>query len=304
MFFLPLRMDFAVFKLPLLTFLVTLICIGVYFAQRSSDASLLRKIENYCEFHETETIDAIQRLSGTSNDVSCKDTLQFLLHNKDWRQKLDALAEHRKIAVPNAISGQSDDAVSTLVQTRDNFVHDYKPHTVTEKLVYIPGSWNPLTMVSAALAHGGFIHLFGNLLFYFIFGSVVEAVLGYRRYAALLLLLALGTHTLYSLAMLSKAPIPTLGLSGVVYGVMGVFLFFMPSARVQVLVWFFTRIFVTTVPAWLFIGFYIGSDTWTLFREGQGGGVNLIAHVSGAVIGFALAASVFRKRKELVELSL
>jgi len=302
MFFLPLRMDFAVFKLPLLTFLVTLICIGIYFAQRNSDQSVARKIESFCEIHQTEALDAVRWLSGTNEDVPCEYTLQFLLRDNAWRQKLDQLAQSRKLTAPDAMAGRSDEAVSNLVQLREDFMRDYAPQTLTEKLIYRPKSWNPLTMVSAALAHGGFVHLFGNLLFFFIFGSVVEAILGYRRYAALLLLLALGTHTLYSLAMLSKSPIPTLGLSGVVYGVMGAFLFFMPSARVKLLVWFITRIFVTTVPAWLFIGFYVGSDTWTLFREGQAGSVNLIAHVSGAVIGFALAASVFRKRKELVDL--
>ncbi|MGR9053453.1 MAG: rhomboid family intramembrane serine protease, partial [Gammaproteobacteria bacterium] len=245
MFCLPLRMDFAVFKLPLLTIFVTLICIAVYFAQRGSDRAVVSKIESYCEFHETEAADAIRWLTDTSNDVSCKDTLQFLLHDKTWRQKLDKFAENRKLAAPNAMAGRSDDAVSTLAELRERFMRDYDLHTLTDKLAYRPQSWNPLTMVTAALAHGGFIHLFGNLLFFFIFGSVVEAILGYRRHAALLLFLAFGTHSMYSLAMLSKPHIPTLGLSGVVYGVMGAFLFFMPSARVKLFVWFFTRFFVT-----------------------------------------------------------
>jgi len=88
-------------------------------------------------------------------------------------------------------------------------------------------------------------------------------------------------------------PLPTLGLSGVVMGVMALWAFLMPRARVHCFAWLVVLYRRFTVPAWLFVLWYAGWDSWTLFAHGSGGGINLVAHVSGAAIGMGIGAVLF-----------
>jgi membrane associated rhomboid family serine protease len=48
--------------------------------------------------------------------------------------------------------------------------------SITEDLMYYPGSWNPVKMVTATLAHTNFLHLFGDLVFFLAFASAVEVL--------------------------------------------------------------------------------------------------------------------------------
>jgi membrane associated rhomboid family serine protease len=45
--------------------------------------------------------------------------------------------------------------------------------SITESLMYYPDSWNPVSMISASLALGGFWHLFGNLVFFMAFAPAL-----------------------------------------------------------------------------------------------------------------------------------
>jgi membrane associated rhomboid family serine protease len=111
---------------------------------------------------------------------------------------------------------------------------------ITQSLVYYPDSWNPLKMVTASLAHAGFWHLFGNLLFFMAFAPALEVLLGSSlRYIGIMLFVALVSGISYSLwtVITGAEVIPTLGFSGVVMGMIGLSAHLMPHARVRVFCW-------------------------------------------------------------------
>ena len=108
------------------------------------------------------------------------------------------------------------------------------PEYLTAKLWYQPETFNPVTMLSAALSHGSWSHLIGNLFFFFAFAATVEVILGMWRFVLFTVTLAVGTHIAYSLTSLGmEAPVPTVGLSGVVMGMMGMFAWFLPAHGIR-----------------------------------------------------------------------
>ena len=113
--------------------------------------------------------------------------------------------------------------------------------------------------------------------------------------------MAFGTNIAYSLAMIgAQNPLPTVGLSGVVMGMIAMLAYFLPTAKVRCFYWFFIRIGTIAVSALILATVYIGIDVYTLLTQDDLGGVNLIAHVSGAALGLLLGVIFFRARKRAI----
>lgn len=171
---------------------------------------------------------------------------------------------------------------------------------IMESLLYYPDSWNPLSMVTAVFAHAGFWHLLGNLVFFLAFAPALEILVGSTpRYIGFMLFLALVTGISYSLwTVVNLAePVPTLGFSGVVMGMTGLSAYLMPQARIRVFCWLLIwKIFF--VPAWIMAVVYIGLDAWHMFSSDDFGGINLVAHVSGGLAGYAYGFFWLKDRKQ------
>jgi membrane associated rhomboid family serine protease len=150
-----------------------------------------------------------------------------------------------------------------------------------------------LTPLSSMFLHGGWFHLIGNMWFLWVFGNNVEDSMGRFRYAAFYVLCGLAaaaTQTFLS----PDSPVPMVGASGAISGVMGAYVILYPRVQVHMLV--FIVIFVTriVVPAYLMLGYWfllqlLGGTT----SLGGQGGVAFWAHVGGFV-GGALLIPLFR----------
>src|SRR3954468_2740871 len=109
----------------------------------------------------------------------------------------------------------------------------YFTHGGASLLSTVPGEW--LTVVTSMFLHGGIAHVGGNMLFLWVFGDNVEDRLGHLRY--LFFYFACGI-----LAALTQvwadplSPIPIVGASGAVAGVLGAYLILYPRARVLTLI--------------------------------------------------------------------
>jgi membrane associated rhomboid family serine protease len=150
------------------------------------------------------------------------------------------------------------------------------------------------TLFTSMFMHGGFAHLGGNMLYLWIFGDNVEEVLGHVRY--LLVYLACGLSA--SLAHIALAPdslIPSLGASGAIAGVMGMYLIWFPKNQVRVL----ALRTITWMPALLVIGLWIVMQLvlgmGELGNAGKQGGVAYAAHIGGAAAGIVVGL-VYRDR--------
>ena len=116
---------------------------------------------------------------------------------------------------------------------------------------------------------------------------------------------AIGTSVLYSLYSISvQSNIPTLGLSGVVSGFMGMFMYFAPTVNIRNVLWIILPLLRFSIPAWVMVLMYIGYDTYKLINESDWQGTNLVAHVGGGFIGYLLGVTFFRARKKSVQAQL
>ena len=153
-----------------------------------------------------------------------------------------------------------------------------------------------MTLVTCMFLHGGWMHFLGNMWFLYIFGDNVEDRFGHFGFAALYL----GTGVLAGLSHYvtqPHSPIPTLGASGAIAGVMGAYAFLYPHARVLTplpLIIIFTTI---VVPAPIFLGFWflmqLYSGVGSLVGEPVSG-VAWWAHAGGFVAGGLAAFAVSR----------
>lgn len=158
-------------------------------------------------------------------------------------------------------------------------------------------SW--YTTITSMFMHGSWMHILGNMWFLWIFGNNVEDAMGPVRFVAFYLLCGLAAAAA-QVAADPSSPIPMVGASGAIGGVMGAYIFLYPHVRVHMLL--ILVIYVTTiaVPAWLMLGYWILVQTLGgLASQGsEGGGVAFWAHVGGFVAGIAFIY-VFRDKQLL-----
>ncbi len=150
-----------------------------------------------------------------------------------------------------------------------------------------------LTLISSMFMHGGFMHLIGNMLFLYIYGDNLEDQMGHIPY--LLFYLACGVvaglaHYFSAL----NSPVPTVGASGAIAGVMGGYLLLFPRAKVDVLIIFVFLFKILTLPAWLLLALWFALQLFSGFTaDPMSGGVAYWAHTGGFVIGVLLTIPVF-----------
>lgn len=154
-----------------------------------------------------------------------------------------------------------------------------------------PAAPSLATLFTAMFLHGGWMHLAGNMLFLWIYGDNVEHRLGRPRY----LLAYLGTGiaaTLFFTLFVPGSPVPLVGASGAISGVLGFYYLWFPRNQVKTFVFLFPFIMNTfLIPARLVLGIYLLLDNLVpfLINGGSGAGVAHGAHIGGFVAGLALA---------------
>jgi membrane associated rhomboid family serine protease len=148
-----------------------------------------------------------------------------------------------------------------------------------------------LTLLLSMFMHGGIAHIFGNMLFLWIFGDNVEDSLGHARYLVFYLvcgILASLAHVFTTVALGGDPLIPSLGASGAISGILGGYVLLFPGRRVRVIL----LRFLTDVPAYVAIGlwfvFQLVSGLGMLGGGAQAGGVAYGAHVGGFLAGLFL----------------
>ncbi len=152
----------------------------------------------------------------------------------------------------------------------------------------------PLTIFSSMFLHGGFLHIFGNMLYLWIFGNNIEDALGHLRF----LLFYLVCGLVAGLAQVFSNPestVPMIGASGAVAGVLGAYLILFPRSRILTLFFIFIFIKLIRIPAMFVLGF------WFLIQLlGVWGGsisnVAFFAHVGGFLAGMILV-KIFQPRR-------
>jgi membrane associated rhomboid family serine protease len=150
------------------------------------------------------------------------------------------------------------------------------------------------TIITSQFIHGGILHIFGNMLFLFVFGDNVEDRLGHLRYLLFYLVAGIVAAIVQGIAD-PDSVIPVVGASGAVAGVLGAYIYFYPRATVYVVIPFLFLIFIPLpIPAFIMIGAWFLQNLWAGYLElgsatDASAGVAWFAHIGGFLFGLLMA---------------
>ena len=149
---------------------------------------------------------------------------------------------------------------------------------------------NWATPVLSMFLHGSWGHIIGNSLYLWVFGNNVEDSMGRARFLAFYLIAGV-VAAMAHVAVAPSSPVPTVGASGAISGIMGAYLVLYPRVKVRT---YFPPIFLFRVPAWMVLIFWFagqllaGLPQLRPLERDVSGGVAVWAHVGGFVAGALL----------------
>jgi membrane associated rhomboid family serine protease len=162
-----------------------------------------------------------------------------------------------------------------------------------ERILEAPGFSPWLTLLTCIFLHGGWLHFLGNMWFLHIFGDNVEDRIGHLGYLIFYLVCGVAASLAHLLTN-TGSPIPTIGASGAIAGVMGSYFLLYPRSQVLTIVPIFFFIHLMVIPAPIFLGIWFllqfFQGTLSVTGDVEAGGVAWWAHIGGFVIGVAITA--------------
>lgn len=154
------------------------------------------------------------------------------------------------------------------------------------------------TLFSSMFIHGSLMHIFGNMLFLWIFADNIEDRFGHIKFLFFYLLCGIAGALLQSIVA-PNSTVPMIGASGAISGVLGAYVLLFPKARILALIPFGFFLRVSYLPSIIFLGiWFLYQFIFGIFSIGaRGGGVAYLAHIGGFITGL-LIALLFKRRKD------
>ncbi len=301
MLILPVDTDLRLGKRPYITYLIIVICLVTYFLQSENKDEIYDHISTYCSsvYTASKPLDALDFI--ITDEKVCLEVLHYL-HEREshkgfevYEEKLSKVGEYTPVQIHEVISYLHHHLEELKLVT---------PTSIDSRLMHFPNELNPIPMITSAIAHADWEHVIFNLVFFIAFAPALEILIGNRlKYLGLLVAISLVTSVSYAVSVLitSSEPLPSLGLSGVVMGMIGMSAYLMPMARIKIFVWLIVAYKHFYIPAWILAVYYIGDDVWTMFSSTDYGGINVVAHASGGIAGYILGYAWFNDRKKDIQ---
>jgi membrane associated rhomboid family serine protease len=154
-----------------------------------------------------------------------------------------------------------------------------------------------LSFLTTLFLHGGWFHLLGNMWFLKVFGSKVEDSMGHSRFLVFYLISGI-TASIFYVLMSPRSPMPVIGASGAIAGVMGAYYVIFPRAKILTLIPIFIIPWFVEIPAILFLGWWffiqLFSGTIATVLPASAEGIAWWEHIGGFIAGVILVP-FFRK---------
>ena len=166
------------------------------------------------------------------------------------------------------------------------------PFRMGDNLVCVTDPGRQLNnLLFSMFLHGSWMHLLGNMWFLWLFGNNIEDSMTRPRFVAFYLLAGLAAALAQVLAN-PGSPVPMVGASGAISGVMGAYLVLFPRVRVFTLVPLGFYVTSFALPAWAMLVYWavlqVFGGVTSIVAAQEGGGVAFWAHLGGFVAGVVL----------------
>jgi membrane associated rhomboid family serine protease len=158
----------------------------------------------------------------------------------------------------------------------------------------------PSHIFTSMFLHGSWMHLLGNMWFLWLFGNNIEDSMTRSRFLLFYLLSGVAAALAQVLAD-PQSPIPMVGASGAISGVMGAYLVLFPRVRVFTVIPLGFFLQTVALPAWAMLIYWmvlqIAGGLTSIIGEQTGGGVAFWAHLGGFIAGVVLVKLFERRDK-------
>ena len=298
MLILPLHKPLNQATFPLVTMLLVLANVLVYFGWQHGDE---RKVEDARAWYQASGL--------AEHEVPAYGKYLRLAERHDEQARLDAVPAERRAGFV-ALATLNDVAFVAALETGELFdnqeqraawqaLHrDYQrklDEVFTLRHVMRSSEWSPARMLSSAFLHGDVMHLLGNMLFLVVLGLLPEGALGGWRFLGVYLLGAFGA-SLASLWWRWGEAGAGLGASGAIAAVMGAFCVVWGRRPVRFFYWFGVVFDYVRAPAIWLLPLWLGWEIWNLLSNTEAG-IGFDAHAGGLVCGALLGGALVLARQ-------
>jgi membrane associated rhomboid family serine protease len=293
MFIIPVgnRVDWK--RPPVVTLLLIFInCIVFFLFQASDDkkeeqaaqyyfSSELPALEfnRYAEFLEKKQEDKALHAFNEGLEKHDSDVLMMMQHDAKFMRDLHA----GKVVTPQMPEYQSWAVQRSKYESMQSF---------TSRYVYRVDEPGLLTAFTSAFMHGGFDHLFGNMVVLFLVGFLVESVIGKSLFLFAYIVSAYAAVYTFGLTAHGGS---LLGASGAVAGVMGLYTIIFGMRQID---FFYSLGFYfnyVRAPAIALLPLWLGNELYQFFNV-SGSHVAYMAHFGGLLSG-AMIGLLYRWRR-------
>ena len=284
--FLPVKADLNLQRFPWLTTLVCAACLVIFLKQVDDWQKFESAVYAFCGKSRSDIAEMIFNEISDDSPEPCIKVMYGISTSDDAQATIDQMVTRMRPLKSFSVE-DSKFYVSDMLHEEFRNYNIRVPAHPDKGLAYYTETWNPLTMVASVFAHGSWSHIIFNLFFFVAFAATIEVLIGPMAYVGLILAVSLFTGIFSSVsALASGTHFSTLGLSGVVMAMMGLFAYLLPRGKIRCYYWFIIFFGSVAIPAWALAIWYIGGDIYTLFAGQDHGIVNVMAHVTGGIAGY------------------
>lgn len=299
MIFLPYKIDVSLTRTPFVTFFIIIVCSFIFNKQINSRESYDSAMQYYCnESLSSQVRSLIGRLNHSYQ--SCATFWQSIKESDDPKKTLYELTDDSNLLFDQKERSASAKNDFQMLFQEYQYFEKMVPNDLTSQLQYMPGDLNPIKMITSTFSHGSWSHLIGNMLFFYVFAAAIEIIVGSLTFIGVILIMSITTSLAYSISVLGdNSSIPTIGISGVVMGMMAMLALLVPKIKIKCFFWFIIIVKVFRIPALFLAIWYVGWDFYDM-KNSRNSGIDYVAHVSGALTGLILAFIFVSTRKKFV----
>jgi membrane associated rhomboid family serine protease len=282
------------------------LCSVVFFHQINTWNKYESAFTSFCSEPKGRLTEMVMaRIAGGDSDSPCFDVLLEIDTSPDPTGTIERMAKHMR-----PLRGLSPE--HSRLYVLDKLTEQFRQYQIRvpthpdNDFAYYTGSWNPVAMVTSSFTHGGWSHIIFNLIFFFAFATTVEVLVGSTNFILVIIAISIFSGAFSSMAAgLLGSHYWTMGLSGVVMGMIGLNAFLLPHGAIRCYYWFIVIFGSVAVPAWALAMWYIGWDVYSLFTHADNGMVDVMAHVTGGAAGYLYGVAFLRaKRREMAAMRL
>lgn len=279
--FLPIATDAHDGRIGYAAIFIVAICLVVHIFVSNNSRQIEEELWRVSEQIEEEYYNSDLEDENSNISSSFFDTFDSLYSNTD----LTEMEIRKKIMSGDLFEFQEKIKEKEL---------EIQKRSLIWKMGLVANDFNPLSLLTHMFVHGDWIHLIGNMFFFYICGVAMERYWGLWKFVASYLFCGLGAAGIFILiSLVAGANIdnaPLIGASGAIAGAMGAFTFTHYRNKVTLLWYFGFRAGTFNVEVPWYFGFWIaGQIFYALMTLHVGSGVAYTAHIGGFAIGSILA---------------